>query len=191
MDRWGRGWHRVQRFADHPDPLVVASNWIALIVASNQPLYPLYVQWVAGGGGMAAMLTWLSTPFFACAPIVARRNSALGRAMLPLAGIFNSLLALSLFGADAGLTLFLAPCLVLAGLCFRTDERSWSYGIVALAIAGYACVVGLIGQPIVPLTQSAAAALYEVNLISAACLLILIGMTFSGATKSPDGHRPG
>ncbi len=177
-------WRAIGHYADHPDPLVSACNWIALIVASNQPLYPLYVEWVGGGGGVAAMLTWLSTPLFALAPLVARRSTRLGRAMLPLAGIANSLLALALFGKGAGMALFLAPCLVIAGLAFRPDERRWSYALIALGVVSYFLLGRLVQTPLVTLTADGVAGLLDINIISAGCLLILVGLSFSAASAS-------
>jgi hypothetical protein len=176
-----RFWRAIETYADHPDPLVVTCNWIALIVASNQPLYPLYVQWVAGGGGHAAMLTWLSTPLFVLAPLAARHSSRLGRMVLPLAGIANSLLALALFGRGAGMALFLAPCLVIAGLAFRPDERRWSYALIAACVIAYFALRRLLPAPVVSLSAAGVAGLLEINIISAGCLLILVGLSFSSA----------
>ena len=183
-------WRWVERYADHPDPRVAACNWIALIVASNQPLYPLYVQWVAGGGGVAAMLTWLSTPLFALAPLVARRWSRAGRAMLPIAGIANSLLAMALFGAGAGMALYIAPCLVIAGLAFRPAERRWSYGLITLGGLGYFALPRLVPAALVPLAETGIAGLLQVNIISAGCLMILVGLSFSGAMASSESRAP-
>ncbi len=182
-------WRAIGRYADHPDPLVSACNWIALIVASNQPLYPLYVQWVGGGGGRAAMLTWLSTPVFALAPFVARRSTRLGRAMLPLAGIGNSLLALALFGRASGMALFLAPCLVIAGLAFRPDERRWSYALIAGGVIAYFALGRLLPTPLVPLSADGVAGLLDINVISAGCLLILVGLSFSSANAGTADPR--
>ena len=41
-------WRRIERYAAADDPLTGASNRLALIVASNQPFYPLYVWWATG-----------------------------------------------------------------------------------------------------------------------------------------------
>ena len=35
-------------YAADDDPLTATSNRLALILASNQPFYPLYVRWVTG-----------------------------------------------------------------------------------------------------------------------------------------------
>lgn len=174
-------WAAVERYAAHADPRVTACNWIALVVASNQPFYPLYVEAVAGRGGFAAMLTFLSTPFFALAPLVARRHDRIGRAMLPLAGIANSLLALVLFGEASGVLLFLAPCVVIAGLAFRPDERGWSFPLIGVAALAYFAGPMLAATPMVSLDEAGSLALLRVNAFSAGCLLALTGLTFSGA----------
>lgn len=174
-------WAAVERYAAHADPRVTACNWIALVVVSNQPFYPLYVEGVAGTGGFAAMLTFLSTPFFALAPLVARRNDRFGRAMLPLAGIANSLLALMLFGEASGVLLFLAPCVVIAGLAFRPDERRWSFPLIGLSALAYLAGPMLAATPLVAIGETGSLALLRVNAFSAGCLLALAGLSFSGA----------
>jgi hypothetical protein len=40
---------RVKAFVADADPLTEASNRLALIVASNQPFYPLYIKWIRPG----------------------------------------------------------------------------------------------------------------------------------------------
>ncbi len=174
-------WAAVERYAAHADPRVAACNWIALVVASNQPFYPLYVEGVAGTGGFAAMLTFPSTPFFALTPFVARRSDRLGRAMLPLAGIANSLLALILFGEASGVLLFLAPCVVIAGLAFRPDERRWSLPLIGLSALAYLAGPMIAATPLVALGEAGSLALLRVNAFSAGCLLALTGLSFSGA----------
>lgn len=59
-------------YAHHPDPRVAAANVISLLVASNQPFYPLYLFWLVSADISAAWFTFLSTPFFLAVPVVAR-----------------------------------------------------------------------------------------------------------------------
>jgi hypothetical protein len=73
-----------------------AAGSIALVVAINQPFYPLYLHAIAGAAATSAWLTLLSTPFFAAVPAIARHHSLLGRAMLPLAGVANTMLGVKL-----------------------------------------------------------------------------------------------
>lgn len=86
-------WDRVAAYAAHDDPMVAACNLVALVVASNQPFYPLYVYWAVSDHVWPTFLTFLSTPFFLAVPAVARRYSKTGRALLPLAGIGNTILS--------------------------------------------------------------------------------------------------
>jgi len=174
-------WRAVERYADHPDPLVVACNWIALVVASNQPVYPLFVEWAAGEGGSRAMLTWLSTPFFLAVPALSRAYSPAGRALLPLAGLANTLLAHSLFGLGSGVALFLGPCLVLAGLAFRPAERNWALTVVAIGILAGISVRFWPWPPEVALAPDALGALLDINAVGAASLLVLAGFGFTKA----------
>src|SRR5215217_933957 len=91
----------VRTYISHPDPRVAAANVIALLVASNQPFYPLYLFWLVSEDITPAWFTFLSTPFFLAVPEVARRSSVAGRALLPLAGIGNSVLSAWLFGVPS------------------------------------------------------------------------------------------
>ena len=185
-------WRAVERYADHPDPLVLACNWMALVVASNQPFYPLFVEWTAGDGGRLAMLTWLSTPFFLAVPAVSRVSSPAGRALLPLAGLANTLLAQSLFGLGSGVALFLGPCLVLAGLAFRPAERRWAFSAVSIGIL--ACIVVRFWPwpPQVDLAPGALDALLDINAVGAASLLVLAGFSFAKAyaVRAPAASDP-
>lgn len=53
--------------------MVAACNLIALVVASNQPFYPLYVYWAVSGDVWPTFFTFLSTPLFLAVPVVAKR----------------------------------------------------------------------------------------------------------------------
>ena len=62
----------VRAYAHHPDPRVAAANVISLLVASNQPFYPLYLFWLVSADITAAWFTFLSTPFFLAVPALAQ-----------------------------------------------------------------------------------------------------------------------
>ena len=47
------------------DPLAVLANPVALVVAGNQPFYPLYLHAIVGRPAWPAWITLLSTPLFA------------------------------------------------------------------------------------------------------------------------------
>jgi hypothetical protein len=119
------------------DPLMAASNAVALIVAFNQPFYPLYIRWLVGDDHGASLATFLSTPLFLAVPAVGRWSSFAGRAMLPVVGILNTLASAQFLGAASGAELFLCPCAMIAGMSLRQSERPAMLAIVALALAGF------------------------------------------------------
>ncbi len=129
MGRRARGAARVRR---HPDPLVEASNWAAILIGTHLPFWPLYVRWSAGAQAFpTALLTAALAPLFLVIPLIARRSGLLGRVATPMAGIANTVFTLSILGADSGTALFLAPCTALAAISFRRRER-WLMLVLAI-----------------------------------------------------------
>jgi hypothetical protein len=180
-------------FAAHPDPLAASGNFIALLVVSNQPFYPLYVYWLVSGKIAATFLTFLSTPFFLMVPILARKHSLLGRALLPLAGIGNSILCAKIFGVASAVEMFLIPCAVLGVLLFRPQERLASYAIVGLAFGAFIGLHGGYGAPFHDYSPAEYAAFARLNIISAAALTVCIALVFSNllARSERAGDGPG
>ena len=125
---------RLGDYTNHPDPLTAACNRIALLVVANQPFYPLYLWWIVGSGWRISVWTFLSTPFFAAVPSVARRNARAGRAMLPLTGIANAALSTAAFGESSGVAMFLIPCGLIVLCAFRDGERRITIALLALAL---------------------------------------------------------
>ena len=61
----------VQRFTAYvhsDDPLVAASNIVALVVAFNQPFYPLYIRWFVGDDHGASLVTFFRLHCFSLSP---------------------------------------------------------------------------------------------------------------------------
>ena len=100
---------RLREYVSNPDPMAKAAGTVAIVVAGNQPFYPLYLHAIAGIAAWPAWLTLVSTPFFVAVPAVARRHSLTGRALLPIAGVANTLLCVKLFGVASAVELFLFP----------------------------------------------------------------------------------
>ena len=77
MDVVRSAWARITAYVAHEDSRTASANLIALVVASNQPLYILYLYALIGGGEKLApsFLTLLSTPFFLAVPFVSRLSS--------------------------------------------------------------------------------------------------------------------
>ncbi|MGD9481346.1 hypothetical protein [Shinella sp. G-2] len=180
-------------YAYNRDPRVAAANVISLLVASNQPFYPLYLFWLVSSDITAAWFTFLSTPFFVTVPAVARWNDAAGRALLPLAGIGNTMLSAWLFGTASAVEIFLVPCGVIALLVFRPRERVVGLALAALAFGIFLLLHDAYGQPLARYDAAQYAALARLNLVSASMLTAFVAILFSGilaqAERSADAAR--
>lgn len=159
----------------HEDASTRACNIIAAVIVANQPFYPLYVAWALGRAEPWAFLTLLSTPVFSVVPLVSRLNSGLGRLLLVLAGMANTVLAVRIFGIASGVLVFLMPCLLIASALFRAEERWLSIGVFIVALGLYLGFPDGYGAPLCGCSPSEASALAPLHAISASCLVILIG----------------
>ncbi|MFP5454672.1 MAG: hypothetical protein ACLGHK_04145 [Alphaproteobacteria bacterium] len=180
---------RLRSYAAHPDPRAESCNWIALAVASNQPIYPLYLLWAVGGDWWVSVWTFLSTPFFLAVPAVARRNAAAGRAMLPLVGIGNGVISAKAFGVASGVELFLIACALIGLLAFRGGERRWTIGIWAAA-AGAALLHDHYGAPFGRFDASQYADFFRLNAYSVAALCGLVLLSLGRIAWSEPGKGP-
>lgn len=168
---------RIGNYADNPDPRAALAGKVALVVASNQPFYPLYLHWIVGTSAWPAWLSLLTTPFFLAVPALAKRNSFAGRALLLLAGVGNTVFCTKLFGAASGVELFLLPCALLGTVLFRPDERLKSALVAALPFIAYLVVDARLGEPV--MVTSDHARLIALNGMSVAALIALIGLLCS------------
>ena len=164
---------RLSDYAANPDPLTAASNRLALILAANQPFYPLYVRWVTGEFGGALALTFLSTPFFLASPWVSRRFPRLGRFWFPIIGAINTFFCAFVFGEASGVALFLIPCFVIAALSSRATEYFELALFSAALIGAYFLLLGRFHDPLFETDSSQLKALFSLNAYSAATLSIL------------------
>jgi hypothetical protein len=174
-------WSAVRAYIAHPDPLVSAGNLIAIVVAWNQPFYPLYLYFVVGPDIGVSFLTFLSTPFFVAVPAVARRHPLLGRALLPVAGIANTIISAKAFGEASGVEMFLAPCVTIAALSFRRSERWVMLALVGVGLATYLCLHGRYGAPLHLYRAEEYARFFGLNAFSVLTLAAFVGITFANA----------
>jgi hypothetical protein len=180
----------IKDYCDNPDPLAAVASVTAFVVAANQPFYPLYLHAIAGVAATPAWLTLLSTPAFAAVPFVARRHSLAGRALLPLAGIANTMLGAKLMGAGAGAELFLLPCVLLAAVLFRSAERAAAFALLALAALAYFGLRDSLGAPLCAFTAQEAGAVARLNAASVAGLLVFVGFQLSGLAPNAASTAP-
>ena len=182
-------------YAQHDNPRAAIANTVALVIVSNQPFYPLYLYWAVSPVIGPSYLTFLSTPLFAAVPFAMRRSAVLGRSLLLLAGIGNTLLCRAAFGPGSGVEVFLLPCLMLAMLLFGRQERRFAIAFTALGFGAYLLPAALLGSPLHLYAPAEYAALQRLNFLSAASLTTLIGWLFVsrlGPNAQPhETDRPG
>lgn len=166
----------MRAFAHHRDPLVEASNWVALLIGTHLPFWPLYVWWSAGAQALpTAFLTMALAPMFMVIPLLSRRSGLLGRVATPLAGIANTVFTVWILGPNSGTALFLAPCTALAAFSFRRSERWLMAVLTALPLVAF---YFLQKDGLVPLhlyDADAAKQLFILNVISVSVLGVAFG----------------
>ena len=191
MDVVRSAWARITAYAEHEDSRTASANLIALVVASNQPFYILYLYALIGGGEKLApsFLTLLSTPFFLAVPFASRRSSIAGRALLVLTGIGNAIVSTKAFGVEAGIGMFLIPCALIAAALFKPRERLLGFLLIGLCGVVHFAFADLYGAPLANYTASDFAAMSSLNAVSATTLVIFVGLLMSSALADADGRR--
>lgn len=170
---------RVRKFAANPDPLANAAGTIAIVVAGNQPFYPLYLHAIVGAAAWPAWLTLLSTPLFVAVPVVARRHSLAGRAMLPIAGVANTVLCVKLFGVASAVELFLLPCVLLGAILFRPRERVTMALVLSLPFIAYLGIDWNLAPSLKVFSASEYNSIVAVHAVGVAALTVLVGLLFA------------
>ena len=161
----------MSRFAHHPDPLVEASNWVALLIGTHLPFWPIYVGWSAGAQAFpTSLLTMTLAPLFMVIPPISRRNGLLGRVATPLLSIANTVFTVWILGASSGTALFLAPCAMLAAFSFRRSERGWMLLLTSLPLAIFYLLQHHAPPPLHHYGVEAAGQLFVLNVISISVL---------------------
>lgn len=164
---------RIAAYAAHPEQTVAACNRIALLVASSQPTYPLYLWWLVGGPWRMACWTFLSTPLFLAVPAVARRHARAGPAMLVAAGVGNTVLSAMALGTASGVKLFLVPITLIAGLACR----GWLRVALIIGIAAVAMIHWNDGTGWARFSPAQDARLFRIDAWSVAALTLIIAWT--------------
>ena len=179
---------RLQKYVSNPDPMAKAAGTVAIVVAGNQPFYPLYLHAIAGVAAWPAWLTLVSTPFFVAVPAVARRHSLTGRALLPIAGVANTLLCVKLFGVASAVELFLFPCILLAAILFRPAERVVAAFVLLTPFIAYMGLDWNLGPSVHVFSIDEYKSIIAVHAASVATLTAFTGLLFA-AILSERGVR--
>ncbi len=170
---------RVRQYADNTDPMAKVACTVALIVASNQPFYPLYLYAIVGKLAWPAWFTLLTTPLFVAVPAVARRHPLAGRAMLPIVGVANTALSVKLIGLNTAVELFLLPCVLLAAILFRPNERMTMIPVLLAPLAAYFIIDGALGSPLQLFDAESYSSIVALHAVSVASLTAVVGFLFA------------
>ena len=164
------------RYVAHPDPLAATGNLVALLVGSNQPLYPLTLYWVTGADVTGLFLVFLSAPCFLAVPIVMRHSALAGRVMLVVVGSVDTFISAKVYGQASGAELYLGPCILLAAMLFRKREQWLSFGLIALIIVGILVAHDRYGASFLAWSDKDYATLLYLNIVYVAILTAFIGL---------------
>ncbi len=170
-------------YVEHRDPHARAGNVIAMFILSNQPFYPLYLYLLLGGRFWPALLTLLSSPFYAAVPWLMRRNVTAGKGMLVLASIGNTIVATRALGQASGLELFFFPCVVLGALLFASNESvaRWTSAIVPIAL--FLLLRSHYGAPLENYSAAEYGTMLTLHAVSAAAICIFICFSLGGVRR--------
>jgi hypothetical protein len=182
----------MRKLARHPDPLVEASNWVALLIGTHLPFWPLYVGWSAGAQAFpTALLTAALTPLFLNIPLISRRSGLLGRVATVLAGIANTVFTLWILGANTGVALFFAPCTALAAFSFRRSERWFMLVLTALPLGVFYLLQIAPIEPLHHYDARAVKSLFVLNVISVSVLGAAFGWLLSAMYQRMENTAAG
>jgi len=169
---WRGGLRHTLGFAHHPDPLVEASNWVALIIGTHLPFWPFYIWWSAGPQALpTALLTVALAPIFCVVPVLSRWNGLLGRVATLVAGVGNTILTIWILGENSRTDLFFAPCVALAAISFRRSERWLMLFFIGLPLAGW---YFLNDHPLSPLHVYDEEAVRQIVMLNVTSVVVLI-----------------
>ena len=166
----------VARYVAHTDPLAAAGNLVALLVGSNQPLYPLMLYWATGADVTGLFLVFLSAPCFLVVPIVMRRSALAGRVMLVVVGSVDTFISAKVYGQASGAELYLGPCILLAAMLFRKREQWLSFGLIAPIFVGILVTHDRYGASFLAWSDKDYATLLHLNIAYVAILTAFIGL---------------
>ena len=179
------GWLR--RYMASDDPRVAAANLIAMMVAWNQPFYPLYLWWIAGAHAVVGLPDTLSCVAFAAVPWIARRSSLLGRVALTVFGLGNVVFCLWVLGEPSGIGLLLFPCAMLSAMLFRWRERWVMMTLTALPLGMWLLLRGRLGAPWAVFSADEYASLFYLNAVSAGSLMVFFAWVLASERLVVEG----
>lgn len=184
-------WLRAYTASDNPH--VSACNTIAMVIAWNQPYYPLYLWWIVGHDALVGIPDAFSGVLFFAVPAIARRSGLLGRIAMIVFSVGNIVFSSMMLGEAAGVQLLFLPCGMLAAILFTWRERFTMLAMAALPLLAWLLTRGRLDIPPVRFSAEAYASLFTLNAVSAGSLMIFFGWLLAGINRrveEAEGQRP-
>ena len=175
-------WLRAYTASD--DPRVSACNTIAMVIAWNQPYYPLYLWWIVGRDAWVGIPDAFSGILFFAVPAIARRSGMLGRVAMVVLSVANVVFCSMMLGEAAGVQLLFLPCGMLAAMLFTWRERFVMLAMTALPLVVWLMTRGRLDIPLVRFSPEAYASLFTLNAVSAGSLMVFFGWLLAGISRA-------
>jgi hypothetical protein len=182
---------KIRAYAASDDPHASASNTIALVLAGNQPYFPLYLLWIVGADAWVGIPGAFSAVLFAAVPWLTRRSPLTGRAALVVLAVANVAFCSMMLGEAAGVQLLYLPCGMLAAILFGWRERWVMAPLAALPLAAWLATRTRLDIPPVRFTEDQYARLFTLNAVSAGMLMVFFGWLLAGIARGVEGRRAG
>jgi hypothetical protein len=145
-------WLRAYTASDNPR--ISACNTIAMVIAWNQPYYPLYLWWIVGRDAWVGIPDAFSGILFFAVPAIARRSGMLGRVAMVILSVAN--------------VVFCSMMLAMTGL----------------PLVAWLLTRGRLDIPLVRFPPEAYASLFTLNAVSAGSLMVFFGWLLAGISRS-------
>lgn len=171
------------------DPFLGATNFVAAMLAWNQPFYPLYLWLIIGDAAWATLPAIVMTIPFAAVPALGRRSSLGARIALPALGIANTVLYLLLLGEASGVGLFLLPCAMLTAMLFRSSERFVMVAVAVIPLLVWLVARGPVTTGAIAMTPEETASVFTMNAVSVGVLMVFLGWVLAGIFRGLSAER--
>ena len=184
MLRWLRA------YTSSDDPRVSACNTIAMVIAWNQPYYPLYLWWIVGRDAWVGIPDAFSGLLFFAVPAICRRSPLWGRIAMIVFSTANVVFCSMMLGEAAGVQLLYFPCAMLAAMLFSWRERFVMVAIATLPLVAWYETRSRLDIPPIRFTPEAYADLFTLNAISAGSLMVFFGWLLAGIQRETERPPP-
>jgi hypothetical protein len=174
-------WLRAYTASD--DPHVAACNTIAMVIAWNQPYYPLYLLWIVGRDAWVGVPDAFSGLLFFAVPAICRRSPLLGKSAMVVFSVANVVFCSMMLGEAAGVQLLFLPCGMLAALLFTWRERIVMLPMASLPLVAWWLTRTRLDVPPIRFSPQAYATLFSLNAVSAGVLMVFFGWMMAGIAK--------